>query len=308
MLLAFKLFTAYFLTCKQPEPRYSNSWQTFKSSEESLCVLDLNQSNDTGTENLENFPATKRFIASLGKAVITKAQLRNTIWSSCVTDKHHRSIWNNFHIYMMNGKFAHRNWKALSGKIPQLLFQNQTLPFHICRAGSPQSTQTGWRSAPASLHCPANGNRRLKSFDKKHFTHLTPQFSYFQAGMHHSIFPRQAEVYWSSKRGPQFLADHAYRKTYISFLHLPEGTNNHMPLSTGKQLHIFLRKCEHNTTNRRGVVGLKSKDLQTSTTPSDSYFIFPVRILPAYCIPVRAMYILRISLVPCEQTVELDLS
>lgn len=143
---------------------------------------------------------------------------------------------------------------------------------------------------------------------KKHFTHLTPQFSYFQAGMHHSIFPRQAEVYWSSKRGPQFLADHAYRKTYISFLHLPEGTNNHVPLSTGKQLHIFLRKCEHNTTNRRGDVGLKSKNLQTSTTPSDSYFIFPVRILPAYCIPVRAMYILRISLVPCEQTVELDLS
>lgn len=78
VLLAFKLFTAYFLTCKQPEPRYSNSWQTFKSSEERLCVLDLNQTNDTGTENLGNYPATKRFIASLGKAVITKAQSQNT--------------------------------------------------------------------------------------------------------------------------------------------------------------------------------------------------------------------------------------
>ncbi len=29
-----------------------------------------------------------------------------------------------------------------------------------------------------------------------------------------------------------------------------------------------------------------------------TYFIFPVSILPAYCIPVSAMYILKISLVP----------
>lgn len=33
-----------------------------------------------------------------------------------------------------------------------------------------------------------------------------------------------------------------------------------------------------------------------------SYFIFPVRVLPACCIPVRAIYILSTSLVPWKQT------
>lgn len=37
---------------------------------------------------------------------------------------------------------------------------------------------------------------------------------------------------------------------------------------------------------------------------SYSYFIFPVRTLPACWIPVRAMYILRISLVPWKQAKE----
>jgi len=32
-----------------------------------------------------------------------------------------------------------------------------------------------------------------------------------------------------------------------------------------------------------------------------TYFIFPVSIFPAYCIPVSAMYILKISLVPYKQ-------
>lgn len=41
---------------------------------------------------------------------------------------------------------------------------------------------------------------------------------------------------------------------------------------------------------------------QADTFTVYTYLIFPVRILPAYCIPVRAMYILKISLVPYNQT------
>lgn len=44
---------------------------------------------------------------------------------------------------------------------------------------------------------------------------------YGEAGVHHSVLPRQAQVHGSAQRAPQLLAHHADRQADVPLLHLP---------------------------------------------------------------------------------------
>ena len=96
-----------------------------------------------------------------------------------------------------------------------------------------------------------------------------------QAGVNQSVFARQTEVLCSPEGAAQLLAYHAHGHAQVPPLHLPGGTQN--------------------TGWRTGPPPEGSRNILPS---ADTHLIFPVRIFPAYCIPVRAMYIRRISLVP----------
>lgn len=102
----------------------------------------------------------------------------------------------------------------------------QMLPFRICTADFPQSIPHGWHSVQTSLHFPVN-RKLLSSWKTTNAPKACRKWilldSYCQAGMHHSIFSRQAVVHWTSQWALQFLAHNAENHADISFLHLPEG-------------------------------------------------------------------------------------
>lgn len=67
--------------------------------------------------------------------------------------------------------------------------------------------------------------------------------SHRQAGMHHSVLPRQAEVRWTPEGRPQLLAYHAQSQADVSLLHLPagraEGLANKTKAVTTDYGHVF---------------------------------------------------------------------
>lgn len=98
-------------------------------------------------------------------------------------------------------------------------------PFRIGTAGSPQWPRTSRRSLPASLHFPSSrkGPELVSTSDDPGDSQTASAGAHRQAGMHHAVLPRQAQIHRAAQRASDFPARHAQSQADVPLLQLPAG-------------------------------------------------------------------------------------
>ena len=139
--------------------------------------------------------------------------------------------------------------------------------------------------------------------------------AHLQAGMDHAVLPSQTQILMPAQSLAQLIAHDLKGHADIPTLHLPdrgktrwtergeeEGRDKRRVRGPqmGTQTHTWRRKQARIVLWTDILIARLIDRLIENYFPGcgSTYLIFPVSTLPAYCMPVSAMYILRISLVP----------